>query len=407
MRRVPFRPASHAPFAPCARCAPPAPRPRPRSSDPAARPGPAATLVAAILATLLAGPAAVAQTAPAGATEGSAEPPLRVAVKDAPPFVLEAPGGELSGISIELWERVADRLGRETEIVRIDEVPEMLAAVEAGEVDAAIAAISITPEREVRLDMSHGYHLAGIGIAVSEDAMRSGFLTGIRNLISPQFLAATGALAVLLVGVGIVVWLAERRGNAEQFPRDPVRGIGNGFWFSAVTMTTVGYGDRTPLTLPGRLVALVWMFASIIVISAFTGSIASSLTAARVEGAVRGLNDLPSVRVGAVTGTSGATALADRGVVAVGFPDVDAGMSALAAGDLDAFVHDHPILVHAARSRHAGAVAVLSLQFDLTSYAVAMPGGSELLEPVNVAILEVTRDAAWTAVIRRYLGDRD
>ena len=44
-------------------------------------------------------------------------------------------------------------------------------------------------------------------------------------------------------GVGSLIWLAERRRNAEQFA-EPLAGIGSGMWFALVTLTTVGYGDK-------------------------------------------------------------------------------------------------------------------------------------------------------------------
>lgn len=82
--------------------------------------------------------------------------------------------------------------------------------------------------------------------------MMGNLLALIGRLISPRFLAVIAALLALLIGVGVLIWLAERRVNA-QFQRDPLSGIGSGLWWSAVTMTTVGYGDQAPTTLLGRL----------------------------------------------------------------------------------------------------------------------------------------------------------
>ena len=112
------------------------------------------------------------------------------------------------------------------------------------------------------------------------------------------------ALALVLLGVGLLVWWFERRKNPNQFGGNPAKGIGSGFWWSAVTMTTVGYGDKAPLTVGGRLVALVWMFVALIIISSFTAAITSSLTVTQLESAVKGPEDLPKIRVGAIENTT-------------------------------------------------------------------------------------------------------
>jgi len=49
------------------------------------------------------------------------------------------------------------------------------------------------------------------------------------------------------------------------------------FWYSIVTITTVGYGDKTPITVGGKIVGLVLMGMGVIVMAAVTGQIASFL----------------------------------------------------------------------------------------------------------------------------------
>jgi len=334
---------------------------------------------------------------------------LRVATKVAEPFVIEAggaggAGGSLAGISIELWERLAGTLGYEYEyeVVSLDELIE---GVEAGEYDVGIGALSVTPEREERLDLSHGYYTSGLGIATGTSSAGGGWLRGFLNLFTVAFASAVGALALLLLVVGALVWLVERRHNPEQFGGGTLKGIGSGFWFSAVTMTTVGYGDKAPRTLAGRLVSLVWMFGSIIIISAFTGAIASSLTTARIDTGVRGPEDLQRVSVGALADSATVGALRQRGVTARGYGSVEEGLEAVASGRIEAFVHDRPILQHAALGEFAGQVRVLDAQFNLTSYALAVPQGSELLEPLNQALLAATRERWWEDVLNRWLGE--
>jgi len=67
--------------------------------------------------------------------------------------------------------------------------------------------------------------------------------------------------------------------------------VGNAIWWTIVTITTVGYGDFSPGTFGGRLLAVFIMFSGIGLISVLTGSISSIFTTKKImEG--RGLENL-------------------------------------------------------------------------------------------------------------------
>lgn len=51
--------------------------------------------------------------------------------------------------------------------------------------------------------------------------------------------------------------------------------FGQGAWWALVTLTTVGYGDVVPVTLPGRLVGAVLMLAGVLSLSLVTATVAS------------------------------------------------------------------------------------------------------------------------------------
>ena len=167
------------------------------------------------------------------------------------------------------------------------------------------AALSITSEREEVIDFTHSYFEGGIGIAARSDE-REMWLLALGNIFSLAFLKALLSLLLLLAGIGLLMWLAERRINREEFGGRPAAGIGNGLWWSAVTMTTVGYGDKAPKTFAGRVIGLLWMFAAVIITAGFTAGFASSLTRDSIQSKVEGAADLAKVRTGTMAGSTSA-----------------------------------------------------------------------------------------------------
>lgn len=329
---------------------------------------------------------------------------LTVATKEAPPFSMKNGAGEWEGISIELWRTIAGEIGVDYTILE-DDLSGILDGVGSGAYDVGIAAISITSEREASLDFSQAYYQSGLGIAVNT-AGAGGWLGMLPRLLSWQFLSAIGALLLVLAIVGLLIWLVERKKNPEQFGGTSWHGIGSGFWWSAVTMTTVGYGDKAPVTFVGRLIGLIWMFAAIIIISSFTAAIAASLTVSELGSEVSGPEDLPKVRVGSIDGSTGSEWLRDRGYGHRDFTSLDDGLAALADGSIGAFVYDAPMLKYAVRNGYEGEVGVLPETFNKEFYGIALAERSPLREQINRALLLHAHGPEWRGLLNRYIGEQ-
>jgi ABC-type amino acid transport substrate-binding protein len=298
---------------------------------------------------------------------------------------------------------VAADLGLKYELREYD-LKGLLAAVQNREVDVAVGAITITAEREGVMDFSHPIYSTGLSIAVLPKAGGGGTWAVLRGLVSWDLAKLLAVLLALLTAIGTLVWLFERRRNEAQFGGGLVKGIGAGVWWSAVTMTTVGYGDKSPVTMGGRVLGLVWMFAAIILISSFTATITSTLTVDRLESSIKGPEDLVHVRVATIAGSTSAGYL-DRHHVpyrAVTTP-ID-GLRAVAASEVDAMVYDAPILQYVAKHDLGGAVTVLPITFDRQDYGVALPGDSPLREPLNRALLSELGKDTWRELLDRYVG---
>jgi polar amino acid transport system substrate-binding protein len=351
------------------------------------------------------------QHATAGKDVPGAIPARRLVIgtKVVKPFAFKGPDGEWTGISIDLWNDIAQINHWDYEWKEAPNTNALVDMVAKGEVDAGIAAITMKPSRAAIVDFSNSMYKSGLGIAVR--AQSAGALQSLRQFVSGAFLKAVGGLFLILCIVGAIIWLLERRGNAEQFEPEVGRGFFSGLWWSAVTMTTVGYGDKAPRTLAGRIVGLLWMYASIIMISSFTAVIASTLTTHQIASTVRGEDDLPHVRVGAKTGEAPFDFLKNKGIRPVPFDSIEDGLKALAANQIDAFVHDMPVLRYELiEDPTLGAdLAVLPKPMEEEEYGIAVtptppPYRNTLREKINAALLEVKTSGRLSEIENRYLG---
>jgi polar amino acid transport system substrate-binding protein len=327
---------------------------------------------------------------------------LIVGTREAPPFAMKTREGIWAGIGIDLWRQIAAELGLKFELRELD-LKSLLGGVANGSLDAAVAALTITSEREKVLDFTHPFYTTGLGIAVASKG-GSPWVTVLKGFMSLAFLKIVATLVLLLLVVGALVWWFERGRNVKQFGGSPSEGIGAGFWWSAVTMTTVGYGDKAPVTLGGRIVALIWMFAAIIIISGFTAAITSSLTVTQLESPVRGPEDLPEVRVGSIADTTSASYLQDRQILFRPYTRSLEGLGAVTGGEIDAFVYDAPLLRYLVNRQFRGRLEVLNNTFDRQDYGIALAPGSPLREPINRVLLQKIREPGWQEMLYRYMG---
>ncbi len=327
---------------------------------------------------------------------------LVIGTKEAAPFSIKRDDGSWTGIAHELWKQIADSLQLSYEMREMP-LDMLLDSVSAGSLDAVVGAVTITPEREARLDFSHPFQVTGLAIAVSSDRA-NGWMAVLRRFLSRQFLfLVLGMLGVLLV-VGTLVWLFERHRNPEQFGGTVAQGLGSSMWWSMVTMTTVGYGDLAPRTAGGRIIGIMWMFAALILVSGFTASITAALTLGELLSPVKGPSDLSSVRVATVEGSTSADYLTNRGIAFASYENAPLALESLQRGRSEAVVYDEPIMRYLIGEHDEWRIRVLPEAFELQYYGIAMPTYSPLREPVNRVLLKTIESPQWKRVLTRYLG---
>lgn len=328
--------------------------------------------------------------------------PLRIGIADSPPFAIREADGTWTGLSLELWQRISARLDLSWELVELEsaEVDDRLAD---GRVDLALGGVAVTAAGIERHDYTQPYHTTGLGIAQIVRG-RDSWRAAVRALADRELLVILGMIALGVLVVGLVITLIERRHAAGDFGGPLSRAVAVGVWWAAVTMTTVGYGDTTPKSGPGRAVALLWMFVGVVVVAIFTATVTTMLTVGSLQGVVQRPGDLFSLRLGATSGSAGAEYLARRHARFRSYPRYEDALAALARGELDAVVADQPSLRFLVTRDYAGEIGVSPIVLEPLTYAIGLPPDSPLRKSLDRAVLDLIEEDSWMDVQIRYLG---
>lgn len=91
------------------------------------------------------------------------------------------------------------------------------------------------------------------------------------------FLAAALLSMLLLLSSSVAVL------QFEDTPESNIKGAADALWWAFVTITTVGYGDRYPVTAEGRLVGAMLMTAGVGLFGTFSGFVAAWFLAPRAK----------------------------------------------------------------------------------------------------------------------------
>ena len=342
-----------------------------------------------------------------GAAAQDAAPPaasiddgtIRVGVLEDPPFAMTGEGGPMHGIAVDFFRLAAESLGTPYEFVPI--APgEGLRSLSEGAVRVLLP-VNATPALEAEADLTHPVYTATLGIAAERD---SRILNVLQGLASWQFLRTIFALSLLLLAVGAVVWALERRGNDEQFSSSPLRGLGDGFWWAGVTLTTIGYGDKAPATTAGRAVAMLWMLVGLAVSAALTATV---VTLAGVEsGDLRLSEAVKDRRVVAVEEGAALAFLQRAGADAALRSNAAEAVAAVEAGDFDAAIAAAPSL-RWAMDRSGSGLRLSVTPSDPVLIAFALREGDPLREGLNRALLAAIGSEAGQAIARQHAPDAD
>jgi ABC-type amino acid transport substrate-binding protein len=340
------------------------------------------------------------------ATSLAADAALRVGVHEKPPFATKGEAGEWEGIGVEIWERIASAGNLRFELVEMP-YPDILPAVRDGRLDLAIGEFEITAEDEENIDFTQPFLRSSIGVAVLSGRWHPDWGGVIRDFLTWSLGLVFLAIIAGLFVVSLLIWALERNHQHGHF-RGGIHGFGSALWFAAVTMTTVGYGDKTPATLAGRLVAIVWMLVGLVLVTSLTAALAAGFATARLNEMILQPSDLHRVTCGAIGGSASSDLLVKQGVAVRRFDELEDGVRALMAGEIGALVGNRLSLAYAATvtGPNARGRRLILTPLTLREAQIGIPvrPGLPEFDDINLTVLRITASDEWQQVLQRWLG---
>ena len=317
------------------------------------------------------------------------------------PFVLKQ-GDQWSGFSIDLWDALARQLNVDSSWSEFRSSSEQLQAVQRGDADVAISAITMTPEREQVVDFSHPYFDSGLQIMVRAQDDNS-LVTTIESILSPTILQFVGGVVLTMFVLANVLWLVERRRNLN-FQKGYMRGILEGLWGVILIIATGEHGDRdTPSVVKRFTVAAMWLLG-VVLVAQFTATVTSSLTVRQLRSSIQGPGDLPGKAIATVPSSIAADYLTQLGLPYEPVTSADEGYNMLVQGRVQAIVFDAPTRQYWAAKRGRGVLQVVGPVFRPEKYGIAVAEGSVLRKEIDEALLGLYQNGTYEEIYSKWFS---
>lgn len=328
---------------------------------------------------------------------------LKVITRVLEPFVFFKEG-QYRGFSIELWKMLANELKVEFDFINEVSMAKLVDELKTGRADIGLSYIDINLEREQELDFSYPIADTGLQIMLStSNSFHIKDLIGVllTIILAPGLLFAFAIFFVFIVLSSHLIWLLEREHN-PQFPRKYLAGVSEGLWWSIVTITTVGYGDRTPRRRIGKLFGIFWMLIGIFIFAYFTANITSSMAVNQIENEIHSIEDLVYKHVVTVSNSRAAEYLKSQGIQFDSVQVIEEAYQLLEQGKVDVVVYSSPILQYHAANEGLGKVKLINEVFHKSKLGFLLQENSAYKQQIDLALLRARENGTYQKIFNRW-----
>ena len=351
-------------------------------------------LMAALVGLILAKPVKAQDMAP--------DRPLVVAVQHDGTYTQKDKDGNLTGPMVDFWALIARELKRPY-VLRQMSLSNVLTALEHGTIDVAATTMFITAERERLFELS-------TPLGESRPALLTPYrvkhehpwIEAVEVFMTWRTVRVISLLLAVVICLGIAMWLIERKENPEDFSKSFLWGTAAGIYWAGSTLASGLCLGINLKTTKGRFFGLVWMMVCALALSAFIASLTHSLTDQLQETQALDDTDLRYMHVGVKKGSVQAQMIKETGGYHTLFDTDEEAVKAVLSNQVDGYLCPEARAYHFANYAYSGRVSVYETSLKGYLYSLAMPKGSALRRPVNIAILKLMANSTWESLMERY-----
>lgn len=332
---------------------------------------------------------------------------IKLAVKPLEPFVI-IKNGQYSGFSIDLWNSISKNIGVSTsETKTFSNVNGIIDSIEAAQSDIGIAGISITAERENKVDFSYPMFHSGLSILTSSST-KSGIIPDVFLKIASavwNYDFGVLALSMLLISIipAVIIYFVERR-KIDGFldTRNVFLGIFEAYCWCFTGI--FGQEDRHPSTKTGKIFGLVWMVLGVLFVAFFTAQVTANLTTDKLNGTIHSIDDIKDKKIATLKGTTSAKYLKDNSIDYLEFDTLADAVQSIDKKDTVAVVYDKPALDYYASNNKVNKYEVVGGSFTTEDYGIALPNNSPLRKKINEELLKMYQSGDYETLRSKWFG---
>jgi len=327
---------------------------------------------------------------------------LKVGITDRIPYSTKNELGEWHGIGPDLWEEVSKKLGIKYQYEECLQ-SEMHDKLKNHEIDMILVTGQSADFLKTEV-FTQPYVYSHGSAVIGHLSVLSSIENIINHLIqSGMFLIVLSMFLTMFVISLILVYFEGRHGQGH-FEGSWIKRFASALWFTAVTMTSVGYGDSAKLSLVGRTITFLWMMLGILFIALFTGSVVSSLTTAELNSSLVRLEDLSHYRCGDFAGSKMEKVLMAKGIPARKYPTLMEGFGALQRGQISAFAVDAISANTIVNQEYPGQFKICIMPTIQLLYSFAFRKDDPFFDPVNDEVIRSTLHSDWRGRMEHWSG---